>query len=71
VSADGPRETLAARTERRENAMGKVAKVKDNVKGVLNQRVRVGFFTVPIWALGAFFVVRGLRNRRKSPAYSS
>jgi len=50
--------------------MGKVAKVKDNVKGVLTQRVRVGFFTVPVWALGAFLLFRGLRNRRRSPAYS-
>jgi hypothetical protein len=50
--------------------MGKAAAIKDNVKGVLNQRVRFGFFTVPLWALGAYFVVRQLRNRRKSPAYS-
>ena len=51
--------------------MGKAAKIKQNVKGVLNQRVRVGFFTVPVWALGAFLLFRQLRNRRqKSPAYT-
>ena len=50
--------------------MGRAAAIKDNVKGVLNQRVRFGFFTVPLWALGAYFVVRQVRNRRKSPAYS-
>lgn len=50
--------------------MSKVRAFKENVKGVLNQRVRLGFFTVPVWALGAYFVVRQLRNRRKSPAYS-
>jgi hypothetical protein len=50
--------------------MSKVATLKENVKGVLNQRVRFGFFTVPLWALGAYFVVRQVRNRKKSPAYS-
>jgi hypothetical protein len=50
--------------------MAQVAKIKDNVKGVLNQKVRFGFFTLPLWAVGAFLVVRQLRNRRKSPAYS-
>jgi hypothetical protein len=50
--------------------MPNTAKIKENVKGVLNQKVRFGFFTVPVWALGAYFVVRQLRNRRKSPAYS-
>jgi hypothetical protein len=50
--------------------MSKAAQIKDNVKGVLNQRVRFGFFTVPLWALGAFFVVRQLRSRRKAPAYT-
>jgi hypothetical protein len=51
-------------------AMGKTAAIKDNVKGLLNQKVRFGFFSVPLWALGAYFVVRQLRGRRKSPAYT-
>jgi hypothetical protein len=50
--------------------MAQVAKIKENVKGVLTKKVRFGFFTVPLWTVGAFFLVRQLRNRRKSPAYS-
>ncbi|HEX3556877.1 MAG TPA: hypothetical protein VIA62_26940 [Thermoanaerobaculia bacterium] len=39
--------------------------LKKNVKGVLNQRVRVGLFTVPLWVVGAVFLARRLRNRRQ------
>jgi hypothetical protein len=45
-----------------ENAM---SKVKKNVKGILNQRVRVGFWSVPLWVAGAMFVARTIRNRRR------
>jgi hypothetical protein len=44
-----------------ETTMGKV---KSNVKGLLNQRVRLGLFTVPLWVIGAVFLVRKLRERR-------
>ncbi len=50
--------------------MGKVSALKENVKGVLNQRVRLGFVSLPLWAVGAYFVVRQMRNRKKNPAYS-
>ncbi len=39
--------------------------LKKNVKGVLNQRVRMGFFTVPLWVVGAVLLARRLRNRRQ------
>lgn len=42
-----------------------MSKLKKNVKGVLNQRVRVGLFTVPLWVLGALFLARKLRDRRR------
>ena len=42
-----------------------MGKLKKNVKGVLNQRVRVGLFTVPLWVLGALFLARKLRDRRR------
>lgn len=45
--------------------MSKLKKVKSGVKGVLNQRVRVGLFTVPLWVVGALFVARKLRDRRR------
>ncbi|HEX5760761.1 MAG TPA: hypothetical protein VF121_16350 [Thermoanaerobaculia bacterium] len=47
-----------------------MGKVKRNVKGVLNQRVRVGFFTVPLWLLGTIFLFRKLRDRRQLRAYA-
>lgn len=40
-------------------------KLKANVKGILNQRVRMGLFTVPLWVVGAVFVARKLRDRRR------
>ena len=42
-----------------------MGKLKKNVKGVLNQRVRVGLFTVPLWVVGALFLARRLRDRRR------
>jgi hypothetical protein len=51
--------------------MSKIKKVKSGVKGVLNQRVRVGLFTVPLWAVGAMFLARKLRGRRRpAPNYA-
>jgi hypothetical protein len=41
------------------------ANLKGNVKGLLNQRVRMGLFTVPLWVVGAVFVARKLRDRRR------
>lgn len=40
-------------------------KLKANVKGLLNQRIRMGLFTVPLWVVGAVFVARKLRDRRR------
>jgi hypothetical protein len=45
--------------------MGKATKVKKNVKGVLNQRVRIGLFTVPLWLVGAAFLTRMVMERRR------
>ncbi|MFL6200910.1 MAG: hypothetical protein ACJ76J_17190 [Thermoanaerobaculia bacterium] len=42
-----------------------MGKVKKNVKGLLNTRVRMGLFTVPLWVVGAVFVARKLRDRRR------
>jgi len=42
-----------------------MGKVKKNVKGLLNQRVRIGLFTVPLWVVGALFLARKLRDRRR------
>jgi hypothetical protein len=42
-----------------------MSKLTTNVKGLLNQRVRMGLFTVPIWVVGAVFLVRKLRDRRR------
>jgi hypothetical protein len=41
------------------------ANLKANVKGLLNQRVRMGLFTVPVWVVGAVFLARKLRDRRR------
>jgi hypothetical protein len=38
---------------------------KKSVKGFLNQRVRVGFLTLPLWLVGAAFVGRKLMARRR------
>jgi hypothetical protein len=42
-----------------------MGKLKTNVKGVLNQRVRFGLFTVPLWVVGAVFLARWVRDRRR------
>ena len=38
---------------------------KTKVKSFLNQRVRLGFLSVPLWVAGAYFVARRLRARRR------
>jgi hypothetical protein len=43
-------------------------KLPSNVKGLLNQRVRVGLFTVPVWVMGGLFLAKYLRDRRRSHA---
>lgn len=48
--------------------MGKMKKVKSGVTGVLNQRVRMGLFTVPLWVVGAVYLTRMVRNRRREQA---
>lgn len=45
--------------------MAKVKTLKRNVKGVLNQRVRLGLFTVPLWVVGAVYAARLIRDRRR------
>src|SRR6185295_2550003 len=42
-----------------------MARIKSRVKGVLGQRVRIGLFTVPLWVVGAVFLARKLRERRR------
>lgn len=41
------------------------ARLKGNVKSLLNQRVRLGFLSVPLWAAGVYFVAKRLRARRR------
>ncbi len=50
--------------------MGKLSKIskkvdKEKVKSFLNQPIRVGFLSVPLWLAGAFFVAQRLRARRR------
>lgn len=45
--------------------MGKIKKVKSGVTGILNQRVRMGLFTVPLWVLAAAWAGRKLMARRR------
>jgi hypothetical protein len=42
-----------------------MGKIKSNVKGLLNQRVRIGLFTLPLWVVGAVFLARMVRDRRR------
>ena len=42
-----------------------MSKIKSGVKGLLTQRVRMGLFTVPLWVVGAVFLARRLRDRRR------
>ena len=39
--------------------MSKMKKVTSGVKGVLNQRVRLGLFSVPLWVVGLVVVAQG------------
>ena len=48
--------------------MAKVKTLKRNVKGVLNQRVRFGLFSVPLWVAGAVYAARLIRDRRRRGA---
>lgn len=45
--------------------MAKMKLNKNHVKGLLNQRVRVGFLTVPLWVAGAVYAAKLLRDRRR------
>src|SRR6185436_1645870 len=54
---------------REETTMAKLSKItrkidKTKVKSFLNQRVRLGFLSVPLWMAGAYLVARRLRARR-------
>lgn len=40
-------------------------KLKNNVKGLLNRRVQLGFLTVPLWVAGAVYAAKLLRDRRR------
>jgi hypothetical protein len=50
---------------RRSGIMSKMKKVKSGVTGVLNQRVRMGLFSVPLWVVGAVYLARRVRDRRR------
>jgi hypothetical protein len=50
--------------------MSTMKKARSGVKGVLNQRVRMGFFTVPLWVVGAVFLAKAVRNRRRQQTYA-
>jgi len=43
-------------------------KLKKNVKGLLNRRVQIGMFTVPLWVAGAVFAAKLIRDRRRRHA---
>jgi hypothetical protein len=47
-----------------------MGKIKKGVKGVLNQRVRMGLFTVPLWVVGAVFLARKVQARRRQQSQS-
>ena len=40
-------------------------KLKNNVKGLLNRRVQLGFLTVPLWVAGAVYAAKLIRDRRR------
>lgn len=46
--------------------MTKIEKLKGDVKSVLTQRVRVGFFTLPLWVLASALVLRQVMRRRRT-----
>jgi hypothetical protein len=41
-------------------------KIKNDVQGVLTQKVRLGFFAMPLWLLAAVLIVRQVRGRRRT-----
>jgi hypothetical protein len=43
-----------------------MGKLKSNVKSVLNQRVRMGLFSIPLWVVGAVYLARQVRDRRRT-----
>jgi hypothetical protein len=47
----------------------KLEKVKDDVKGVLTQKVRLGFFTVPVWLLATVLILRQVSSHRRAAAH--
>jgi hypothetical protein len=50
--------------------MSKMKKATSNVKGVLNQKVRLGLFSVPLWVVGLVVVGKALRARRREQRYA-
>jgi hypothetical protein len=46
--------------------MKKIDRLKGDVKGVLTHRVRVGFFTVPLWVLAGALVLRQVMRHRRA-----
>jgi hypothetical protein len=42
-----------------------MAKLTRNVKGLMNRPVRMGFMTVPLWVVGAVYLFKKLRDRRR------
>lgn len=54
----------------RENAMSKMKQVKSTVKSVLNQKVRLGLFSVPLWVVGVVVVAKAVRARRREQRYA-
>jgi len=46
--------------------MRKIDRYKGDIKGVLSHRVRVGFFTVPLWILASALVLRQVMRHRRA-----
>jgi hypothetical protein len=44
----------------------RIDRLKGDVKGVLNHRVRIGFFTVPLWVLASALVLRQVMRHRRA-----
>jgi hypothetical protein len=42
-----------------------MAKLTRNVKSLMNRPVRMGFLTVPLWVVGAVYLAKKLRDRRR------
>jgi hypothetical protein len=42
-----------------------MGKIQRNLNGLANQRVRLGLFTVPLWVVGAVYLVRYVKGRRE------